>query len=673
MDDTAEELGPAAFGNLLHDVLKRFGEDPIHTSTDPESISRFLNHTLSKLIDMQYGKEHLPAVAVQLVQARQRLAAFAQWQARRAACGWEIVHTETSGGDQPIRLNIDAETSVILRGRIDRIDHKAGKWAIFDYKTGDKARSPQETHYKASNWIDLQLPLYVELAHGLGITGPLQLGYINLPKELDKVGDSMAPWDEDMLESAVEEARDVAGKIVAGKFWPPTRPASGTVTEFAAICQEHAFRPLSGRLFDGATSMTRFPHILIRASAGTGKTFRLSNRYLELLHSGVAPDQILATTFTRKAAGEILDRVVVRLAAAALEPAQLAQLSQQLQLPSLTHEKCLELLKQLIDHLHRLRVSTLDAFFAQLAGSFSLELGLPPGWRIVEQLHDKYLRREAITLTLQGDTNREIQRLVHLMAKGEATRSISDLVQSTVDNLYDLYIETDAAAWQRIPRPRLLASESLAATIEALRTAPLPADSRATKARDSDVEAAEQGDWERFIGKGLTAKILAGETTYFKKDIPPETIDLYSQLLNHARGVLLHQVADQTEATYQLLDKFHTAYAYLKRKARPCGSRISRAHWPVVRLWEVSTSSNIGSTQLSVICCWTSSRTLHSPNGTCCVRLLNTSRPHRRLNRERRGAAPRPSSVSGIPSRPSTPGAAAYPRSSTLYRRSFLD
>jgi ATP-dependent helicase/nuclease subunit A len=53
-------------------------------------------------------------------------------------------------------------------------------------------------------------------------------------------------------------------------------------------------------------------HVMIRASAGTGKTFQLSNRFLRLLLSGVPVDQILATTFTRKAAGEILDRVILR-------------------------------------------------------------------------------------------------------------------------------------------------------------------------------------------------------------------------------------------------------------------------------------------------------------------------------------------------------------------------
>ncbi|OYV78458.1 MAG: hypothetical protein B7Z73_19770 [Planctomycetia bacterium 21-64-5] len=51
-----------------------------------------------------------------------------------------------------------------------------------------------------------------------------------------------------------------------------------------------------------------FPHTLIRASAGTGKTFQLSNRYLGLAAAGSPTDEILATTFTRKAAGEILEK-----------------------------------------------------------------------------------------------------------------------------------------------------------------------------------------------------------------------------------------------------------------------------------------------------------------------------------------------------------------------------
>ena len=53
--------------------------------------------------------------------------------------------------------------------------------------------------------------------------------------------------------------------------------------------------------------------MLVRASAGTGKTYRLTARLLRILLQGASPETILATTFTRKAAGEILDRVLVTL------------------------------------------------------------------------------------------------------------------------------------------------------------------------------------------------------------------------------------------------------------------------------------------------------------------------------------------------------------------------
>ncbi len=63
-----------------------------------------------------------------------------------------------------------------------------------------------------------------------------------------------------------------------------------------------------------------FSRLVIRASAGSGKTYQLSARYLRLLLEGAPVDSILATTFTRKAAGEIQDRILARLGNAALSP-----------------------------------------------------------------------------------------------------------------------------------------------------------------------------------------------------------------------------------------------------------------------------------------------------------------------------------------------------------------
>ena len=56
--------------------------------------------------------------------------------------------------------------------------------------------------------------------------------------------------------------------------------------------------------------------VLIRASAGTGKTFALATHIVRLLILGEKADEILALTFSRAAAAEIADRVAFRLAAA---------------------------------------------------------------------------------------------------------------------------------------------------------------------------------------------------------------------------------------------------------------------------------------------------------------------------------------------------------------------
>ena len=56
--------------------------------------------------------------------------------------------------------------------------------------------------------------------------------------------------------------------------------------------------------------MTFKNQLAYSASAGSGKTFALSVRYLSLLFMGEEPSNILAATFTNKAAAEMRQRVV---------------------------------------------------------------------------------------------------------------------------------------------------------------------------------------------------------------------------------------------------------------------------------------------------------------------------------------------------------------------------
>ncbi len=307
---------------------------------------------------------------------------------------------------------------------------------------------------------------------------------------------------------------------------------------------------------------------MIRASAGTGKTYQLSNRFLGLVAAEEPFDTILATTFTRKAAGEILDRVLLRLAEAALDPAKRTRLAADLGRPQLDRDCCLRRLASMVRRLHRLRVSTLDSFFIEVAHSFSLELGLPPGWQIVDEIDDGRLRTEAIRSVLQDQSTGDVLQLMHLLTKGEAARSVSEQIRQIVDELYSLYLEAPPSAWDALPRSKQLEPEELAGALDALAAAELPPDKRFAKARDDNLAAAQDGDWPAFLAKGFVKKLVAGEDRFYNKPIPPAVREACELLVRHAGAVLLGQIASQTLATRRLLDHFDAAYQRLKLSQR---------------------------------------------------------------------------------------------------------
>lgn len=134
---------------------------------------------------------------------------------------------------------------------------------------------------------------------------------------------------------------------------------------------------------------------MIRASAGSGKTWQLSNRFLALIVLDVRPEKIIALTFTRKAAGEFTGRIMTRLAEGAASDEGADELAGELEKtirgtknsPSLVTGSGLELptmdagyfqrkLEEVIGVLDRLALSTLDSYFTRIVRNFALELGL---------------------------------------------------------------------------------------------------------------------------------------------------------------------------------------------------------------------------------------------------------------------------------------------------------
>ncbi|MDZ7619655.1 MAG: PD-(D/E)XK nuclease family protein, partial [Patescibacteria group bacterium] len=239
MADDAMELDGAGFGSLAHDVLQDFARSPASQSTDREEIEAHLNVALDRAADAQFGALPLPAVRVQVEQLRWRLRAFARWQAGWAAEGWRIEQAEVAPEPGKALLVVDGQP-MALRGRIDRIDVNpgTGERVVFDYKTSEGGNPPEKTHREHEEWIDLQLPLYRHLLAGLGIAGPVKLGYILLPKDTGKTGASMAEWTDADLASADATAAAVIRNVRAQRFWPPASPPPAFSEELAAICQD---------------------------------------------------------------------------------------------------------------------------------------------------------------------------------------------------------------------------------------------------------------------------------------------------------------------------------------------------------------------------------------------------------------------------------------------------
>jgi ATP-dependent helicase/nuclease subunit A len=115
-----------------------------------------------------------------------------------------------------------------------------------------------------------------------------------------------------------------------------------------------------------ALDLTSF---IVEAPAGAGKTELLTQRYLRLLAVVKNPEEVLALTFTNKAATEMRDRILGSLNAALLPlPADVAPhklQTRELASAVLAHDKARAW--GLLEHPGRLRITTLDALCASLA------------------------------------------------------------------------------------------------------------------------------------------------------------------------------------------------------------------------------------------------------------------------------------------------------------------
>lgn len=132
----------------------------------------------------------------------------------------------------------------------------------------------------------------------------------------------------------------------------------------------------------------RSPALLVlKASAGSGKTYALVRHYLRLCFSGRSPSyyrHILAITFTNAAAAEMKERVINRLHEIATSPHEtLSKMPLAMELAAELgielHElqaRAVRILSHMVHHYDLLAITTIDSFTHRIVRSFARELGM---------------------------------------------------------------------------------------------------------------------------------------------------------------------------------------------------------------------------------------------------------------------------------------------------------
>jgi ATP-dependent helicase/nuclease subunit A len=151
---------------------------------------------------------------------------------------------------------------------------------------------------------------------------------------------------------------------------------------------------------------------IVSASAGSGKTTRIARELRERIQSGDArPENVLATTFTNKAADELKERARSELFRAGL------------------HDEAMR--------LEGARIGTVNAVCGRLVADFAFELGLSPELRVIDEDQSAIALRRVITRVVTDAEREELSELTARFDEFDWQKNVERLLVLARSNLLD--------------------------------------------------------------------------------------------------------------------------------------------------------------------------------------------------------------------------------------------
>lgn len=164
-------------------------------------------------------------------------------------------------------------------------------------------------------------------------------------------------------------------------------------------------------------------HVCVTAGAGSGKTTVLVERYLKILREGnvKSPREIVAITFTEKAAAEMKERIIKELS------------------PQETHEGIEQSnpRQRLREGMGSAHISTVHAFCSRVLREFPFQAGVPANFNIIQGIDQKLLLQQTIKNTLKeiatDTTDRHRAELTRLLQRYGGQQKLVDFFSAMVN------------------------------------------------------------------------------------------------------------------------------------------------------------------------------------------------------------------------------------------------
>ncbi len=253
----------------------------------------------------------------------------------------------------------------------------------------------------------------------------------------------------------------------------------------------------------------------LKASAGSGKTFALSVRFLALLFKGANPSEILTLTFTKKATAEMKERILDYLKILQKENLEnekeksqniLKELEEKYHLdPSFVQNSAQKIYQRFLNA--EIRISTIDAFFQSILRKFCWFVGLSANFEVNEDT--KAHQQQLNASFLSALNNKQLEELSVFIAQclsydNYTSDSILERLRFLKNKLYLFDPNKKEPAFDE--KGFLEKLRSLNQQIQSIETA-----------SDRAKTAIKCDDFRGFLNSSLTWLKKKSEYIYFKK------------------------------------------------------------------------------------------------------------------------------------------------------------